>query len=231
MKKLLTECNCTNCKIKSIPISLLNDEELCKLCKNSINISFQKGEKIFKQGAFTTNIVFIKSGIVKIHLTGPLNKEEILKIDKGPIFVGLPSVFADKIHKYSVTSLTKTDACFINLASFNEFILKNGEFAYEILVILSKDTIEHFNRCVNKTQKQFTASTAETLLYFSNHIFNSDKFIIPLTRTEFGAYIGTTRETVTRIIHDFVDDNLISLEGKYINILNKNILEIISKTG
>jgi len=231
MEKIFKSCDCINCKIKSFPITLLNENELCKLCRNSISISFQKGERIFKQGAFTTNIVFIKSGIVKIHLTGPLNKEEILKIDKGPIFVGLPSVFADKIHKYSVTALTQTEACFINFASFNEFIFENGEFAHEILVILSKDTIDHFNRCVNKTQKQLTASTAETILYFSNHIFNSDKFILPLTRSEFGAYIGTTRETVTRIIHDFIDDNLIKLDGKKIIIKNKKILEKINKTG
>ncbi|MEA3318345.1 MAG: Crp/Fnr family transcriptional regulator [Bacteroidota bacterium] len=231
MIRSLKKCSCTTCKIKSIAISILSDKEICELCDNSIQISFLKGEKIFKQGAFTTNIVFIKSGIVKIHLTGPLNKEEILKIDKGPIFVGLPSVFADKIHKYSVTALTQTEACFINFATFKEFILHNGKFAHEILIIISRDTIEHFNRCVNKTQKQLTASTAETLLYFSNHIFHSDTINIPLTRTEFGAYIGTTRETITRIIHDFTDDNLIENNGKNIIIKNKKILEKISKTG
>lgn len=224
------ECQCIRCMVKAEPVSSLEDQEVKLLCDNSVNIEFKAGEKIIKQGAFTTNIVFIKSGLVKIHLTGPLKREEILKIEKGPTFAGIPSVFADRVHKYSVTALEDIDACFIDLNTFKNFIEKNGKFATEIIVTLSNDIISHFKRCVNKTQNQLTACFSEALIYFADYVFEKDEFQLPLTRSEFGAFIGTTRETVTRMFHDFAQDKIIEVKTKTIKILNKEILYKISNT-
>ncbi len=220
-----------SCMDKSVPVSVLSETELEVFCNNSVSIFFQKGEKIIKQGTFTRTITFIKSGIFKLHINGPLNRDEILKIGKGPTFVGIPDVFVSRIHNYSVSALTNTDACFIDFQGFIYLIEKNGQFATEILKTLSHHLLDHFSRCVHKTQKQLTAFLAEALLFFTDTIFESEEFEIPLTRSEFGAYIGTTRETVTKIIHDFTKDKIIEVNGRNIRILNKNILQKISNTG
>lgn len=224
------ENSCKDCAVKSSTVFSLNDEELDILCKNSTEIKFQKGERIIKQGAFTQNIVFIKSGIIKMHLTGPINKDEIMKIDKGPVFMGVPDVFANKIHTYSVTALSDTVACFVEFAGYKHLIQNNGKFALEIINTLSEAIVAHFQFCVSKIQKQLIASFAEALLYFSNYIFENDEFQIPLTRVEFGEYIGTTRETITKIIHDFSIDGIIEVDGKNIKIINKHLLYKISGT-
>jgi len=222
---------CKDCVVKSSPVYNLNDKEMDILCSNSTEIQFQKGERIIKQGTFTQNIVFVKSGIVKLHLTGPIQKDEILKIDKGPLFVGVPDVFANKVHSYSVTALNDTIACFIDFSGYKYLVENNGKFAEGVLEILSQTIVDHYVRCVNKIQKQLTAIFAEALLYFSDYIFESDTFKIPFTRSDFGAYIGTTRETVTKIIHDFSVDHIIEVDGKLIKILNKDMLRKISNAG
>ena len=164
-------------------------------------------------------------------MTGPIHKDEILKIDKGPLFVGVPDVFANKIHSYSVTALNETTACFINFSGYRYLIENNGTFAAEVMVVLSRTIVDHYVRCVNKIQKQLAAIFAEALLYFSDHIYESDAFKLPFTRAEFGAYIGTTRETITKIIHDFTIDHIIEVEGKNIRIINKTMLQKISSVG
>ncbi len=231
MKEINKENPCKDCTVKSSTVYNLNDEELEILCKNSIEILFEKGERIIKQGAFTQNIVFIKSGIVKLHLTGPIKKDEILNIWKGPVFVGVPDVFANKIHSYSITALSKTVACFIDYPGYEYLVKNNGKFALEVIKTLSTSAVNHYKRCVYKIQKQLTAIVAEALLYFADTIFEKDEFQIPLTRSEFGEYIGTTRETVTKIIHDLTKDNIINVEGRYIKLLNKKMLEKISNAG
>lgn len=231
MKQIVKTNPCKDCAVKSSTVFNLSDKELEILCNNSTEIQFQKGERIIKQGAFTQNVVFIKSGIIKLHLTGPTQKDEILKIDKGPLFVGVPDVFANKIHSYSVTALNDTIACFIDFSGYKHLIENNGKFATEVLVLLSRTIVEHYERCVNKFQKQLTAIFADALIYFSDYIFEDDNYKLPFTRTEFGAYIGTTRETVTKIIHDFTVDNIIEVDGKSIKILNKKMLQKISNAG
>ena len=231
MRDIHPDNSCKECAVKSSTVFNLNEEELDILCNKSTEIKFQKREKIIKQGTFTQNIVFIKSGIIKVHLTGPVNKDEILKIDKGPVFIGVPDVFANKIHTYSVTALDDKIACFIEFSGYKYLIQNNGKFALEIINTMSKGIVSHYKYCVNKMQKQLIASFSEALLYFSEYIFEKDEFQIPLTRVEFGEYIGTTRETITKIIHDFTVDNIIEVDGKNIKILNKKVLKKISAAG
>lgn len=222
---------CKDCAVKSSSVFNLNPQEMEMLCSNSVELRFQKGEKIIKQGTFTQNIVFVKSGIFKIHLSGPTGREEIMKIDKGPLFVGVSDVFANNTHSYSISALNDLAACFIDYARYKHLIENNGRFAMEVMRILSTNIVDNYSFFVNKVQKQLTAKLADALLYFSGNIFNSDVIDIPLTRTELGEYIGTSRESVTKIIHDFTEDGIISVEGKNIRLINKELLSRISQAG
>lgn len=225
------EIRCTDCIVKSIPAEKLTEEQLGILNNNCARISFKKGENIIKQGAFTTNIVYIKSGLVKEHMNGPNGKDEILKITKAPAYIGVPSVLAGRIHQYSCTALETTSVCFIDLHIFNELLITNTFFSRELILGLSRDLLQHFTKSVNQTQKQLPGSLAETLLYLSEKIYQSDSFNISLTRAELGAMIGTTRETVTRILREYTVNGLISIHGKKIKLLNKEMLQRISNAG
>jgi CRP-like cAMP-binding protein len=225
------ETGCIDCMVKSIPAGKLSGDQLATLSVNCARISFRARESIIKQGSFTTNIIYIKSGLVKEHVTGPNGKDEIIKITKAPAYIGVPSALGGRVHKYSCTALEPTSVCFIDLHVFNELLLTNAYFSRELILSLSKDLLEHYTKCVNKTQKQFHGSLAETLLYLSEKIYCSDSFKLSLTRADLGAMIGSTRETVTRILHEYTKDDLIRIDGKEIRILQKDMLQRISDAG
>ena len=224
------DCKCVECAFKSTPVSLLKEKELAALCNNCIHINFKAGENIIRQGAFTTNIAYMTSGLAKVHMEGSLNKDEIIKITKSPAFIGAPSVFSGRVFHYSVTSLTDSKVCFIDYPVFEKLVLENGEFAKELIKELSNDLIKQFHSCVNKTQKRLNAYIAEVLLYFAESIFENDEFNLTLSRSEFAQLVGSTRETVTRILHDFTVDGLITMDGKSFKILNSELLNKISRT-
>ncbi len=201
------------------------------LSSNCARISFKKGENIIKQGAFSTNIVYIKSGLVKEHMRGPNGHDQIIKITKAPAYIGVPSALGGKIHHYSCTALEPTSVCFIDLHVFHELILTNPYFSRELILGLSKDLLEHFTHSVNRTQKQLHGSLAEVLLYLSDRIYGSDSFKMSLTRAELAAMIGTTRETVTRILHEYTENGTIGIQGKRVSIMDKSMLQRISDAG
>ncbi len=225
------EVKCSDCIVKSIPAEKLTKEELNLLNNNCAKISFKKGENIIKQGAFTTNIVYIKSGLVKEHMKGLNGKDEILKIARAPAYAGVPSALGGRAHKYSCTAIEAASVCFIDIHVFNELLLTNSYFSRELIINLSRDLLDHFTRCVNKTQKQLHGSMAEAILYLSDKIYMSDSFTLSLTRTELGALIGTSRETVTRILHEYTENGFISVQGKTLKILRKEMLQRISDAG
>ena len=88
-------CNCLNCDNKFCAFSILDKKEIEMLCNNHAEVNFKKREIIIKQGALTTNVVYLKSGLVKEHMTGPNKKEEILKIIRSPFFFGIHSLLVN----------------------------------------------------------------------------------------------------------------------------------------
>lgn len=80
-------------------------------------------------------------------------------------------------------------------------------------------------------QKQARGNIAAFLLELSNVIFESDNFTLPLSQSEVGNLVDTTRESVSRMLTEFDKDEIIRMRGKEITILNKELLKLISKNG
>ena len=65
---------CKFCNLKSVAAQKLNDKEIGELNSNCSEARFKTGDIIIKQNALSTNVVYIKSGLVKIHVKGPIRK-------------------------------------------------------------------------------------------------------------------------------------------------------------
>ncbi|GET28740.1 Crp/Fnr family transcriptional regulator [Prolixibacter sp. SD074] len=226
----MNQCLCQNCKIRSAAANYLSLDELDLLGKRSVEVEFEKDEVIFKQDAFSTNIVYLREGLVKLTMRGH-NREQILKIVKAPTYMGIPTTLGDKINNYSAIALTDVACCFIDRSTFKDFVETNGKFAYEILTVLSKFELHQFHRCANHIQTQVTGRVAGMLLDFSRNLYQSNHFQLSLTRNDLADLLGTSRETISRILTDFVMDKLIEVKGKDITILNDERLEKINLAG
>lgn len=221
---------CLACPFMSSAAKKLSENELSLMGDNCAQASFKKGNTIFKQGIFSSNIVYLKEGIVQLHIDGPTN-EQIIKITKGPTYLGIPTTLDEKYNRYSATALTEVKACFINIDTFKKFIQENGQFAYEIILDLCKNEVNLFNKCVNRVQKHIRGRVADAILFFAHEIFENEHFILPLTRSELGNFVASTRETVSRILAELNNEKIIILKGKDIQINDLKRLEMISKAG
>jgi CRP/FNR family transcriptional regulator len=222
--------DCKHCPFNSRATATLSDENFQQLTDNHLELRFGKGDSIIKQGMFSTNVVFLRHGLVKIHLNGPYH-EQIVRLVKAPSYLGLPTTFGDKVNQYSVTAVTEVEVCFIDINIFRKILNQNRDFSNEIILELSKNELDSFRRCANRTQKQIRGNMADILLEFSGKIFGSNTFTLPLTQTELAGMIDTSRESVSRVLTEFDKDGIIKLTGKKIEILNQKSLLMISQNG
>ena len=221
---------CKLCEIKSKAASKLSDEQIEKLSFNCALVKFRKGDSLIKQGMFSTNVAYLRSGLAKIHIKGPYH-EQIVRIVKAPTYLGLPTTFGDKINQYSVTVIEEAEACFIDIDTFRDLLKANHDFSYEIMLELCRNELEVFHRCANRTQKQMRGKIADVLLEMSDRIYNSDIFSIPVNQEEIGNLVDSSRESVSRVLTEFERDSIIRISGKKIEILNKKTLLLISANG
>ncbi len=222
--------NCTDCKIRSVAENFLSNDEFGSLESNSAEVSFKKGEIIIKQNALSLNVVYLRSGLVKIHMAGPA-KEKILRLVKAPSYLGIPTTLGNKINNYSVTALQDTSVCFIDANFFKMLIAGNGQFASEIILELCKNELFDQQRTVNQEQKQLPGRIADTFLCMSERLFDNDEFEVPLSRNELADLIGTTRESLSRVLGQFCKENIISLDGKIMKIIDRPKLQQICDLG
>jgi len=222
--------DCRLCPMKTKATTMLSDCSLDQLSNNHLELKLKKGDSIIKEGTYSTNVIFLRTGLAKIHLAGPYN-EQIVKIVKAPSYLGLPTTFGSKINQYSVTAITEAEVCYIDLQVFLSILDENKEFTHEIIQEFCKNELESFHRCANRTQKLIRGNMADALLDFSDKIFKSDSFILPLSQTEFANLVDTSRESVSRVLSEFDKDGIIRLSGRKIDILNKKSLIMISQNG
>ena len=226
----MNNIDCRLCKFKSTAASHLKSDELDSLRSNCAQVNFKTGDTIIKQHALSSNIIYIKTGFVKIHMEGP-ERESILRISKAPTYLGIPTTMGDRINHYSATALTDTMVCFIDLSAFRKFIYRNGRFAYEILLDRCKSDLDHFHRFVNLTQKHLNGRIADALLNFADNLFENDEIEMIINRSEFADLVGSSRESVSRVLNQFQEEGLIIMKDTKIFLKNRKSLEIISKNG
>ena len=221
---------CQLCNLKSTAAQKLSENEICLLGENCATVHFREGDLILRQNAFSTNVAYIKTGMVKIHIKGPL-REKIMRITKAPAYLCLPSTFGDKINHFSATAIEPTTVCFIDITVFKKFIHENGDFAYQIILDLSKSQLQSLQNCLSNAQKQNIGRVADAILFFAKEIYNSNTFNLPISRQELADLTGITRESASRILTDFHKEKILEIDSRKITVLNELLLKQISEKG
>jgi CRP-like cAMP-binding protein len=226
----MEESICKFCNLKSTAAQMLNEIEIGLLQNNCARAHFSAGDNIIKQDALSTNVVYVKTGLVKIHIKGPI-RERIMKIVKAPTYLCLPSTFGDKINHFSATAIEETMVCFIDVTVFKQFIYTNGDFAFQIILDMSKGELQNFHNCLNNAQKQNIGRIADAILFFADQIYKSSTFALPVSRQDLADLTGITRESASRILTNFHNEKILAINGRKITILNETLLRQISVKG
>lgn len=225
MKNECIDCECvlrSSVNMKDCQIEMLDGHHAV--------VKFKKGDSIIKQGVFSTNVIYLRKGMAKIHIAGP-SREQIVRLVKAPTYLGLPTTFGDKINQYSVTAVLDSEVCFIDLEVFKRLLGENKEFSSFILMELCKSELEAYRRCASRTQKQISGNLADVLLEFSENLFGADQFTLPLSQSDIGNWVDAGRESINRALSGFIQDGIIQMQGRQVTITDKKMLKMISQNG
>lgn len=223
--------NCKDCLDKSCATEKLAIDELELITANRYISEISRKTNILNSGFPTSHIIYLRSGLVKEYLIKPDNKEQILQIILPHSYLGLTSLFGDKINHYSYTALTDLKVCYIDIDVFTQMIKSNGNFAFEILSSVGRESLSNFHRFIAQSNKKTYGRIADLLIYFSRVVFSSTKFQIPLTRHEVADMVGTSRESTGRVLTKFNEEGIITISGKKVVIHDIKKLEKISRLG
>lgn len=211
--------------------SYLDEKSIEQLCDNKEEQAFRKGEIINLEGEKITNFKYLKSGLVKLYRRTSTGDEQVITITKPFEFVSNMSIFSEERYQYSVSALEDSVVCTVDLGFIKNLFLSNGPFAMGLLTKISNINDKIIRQTLDIRQKNLIGRVAFVLLYFTNEIYNSRVFDLPVSRKEIADYIGMSTANVIRTLSDFKKEGIIRIFGKTIEIVDLARLEVISRRG
>ena len=224
-------CVCESCEFRDVVFSYLDDSSIEELCNNKEEQSFRKGEVINHEGEKIINFKYHKSGLVKLYRRTSTGEEQVITITRPFEFVSYMSIFSAEKYQYSVSALEDSVVCLVKLEFIKELFMRNGGFAMGLLSKISMINDKIISQTLDIRQKNLIGRVTFVLLYFTNDIYNSRVFDLPVSRKEIADYIGMSTANVIRTMSDFKKEGIIRVFGKTIEVVDLNKLEVISKRG
>ncbi|MDG1804592.1 Crp/Fnr family transcriptional regulator [Flavicella sp.] len=222
--------NCHQCIVKEFnSLRALSSEELKCVSSHKNEMSFKKGDVIFKEGMMLNGVYCIKEGKCKLTKLSPNGKEQIVKFIKNGDMLGYRSVLGEEPVNLSVVALEDMEACFIPKKDIFDSIQHNKDFSKDMFKVVCHDLKDANSTIANMAQKTVRERLADTLL-FLDETFGEDEdgnINIKLSREEIANVIGTATESAIRLLSDLKKGNIISLTGKKIKIVNESALKKI----
>lgn len=208
----------------------LSAEELDFINKNKTTVRYTKGETIIKQSAFAPHVLFVNSGLVKVYIENG-KKQLGLKLAKKGDFLAFESVFGAKKYKYSAQSLCDTTVCMIDSNALKELLVNNSGFALQITSRNYNEEKNLLDIIHNICFKQMRGKLASALIYFTGDDFKDENVFQFLTRQDIADFASITLESAIRFLKEFEKEQLIKIDGRQIEVLNREKLINLCEIG
>jgi CRP/FNR family transcriptional regulator len=217
--------------LKGLFFDKLEGKQLDIICSHKAEKEFRQGETIIKEGTIIRDFAYLKSGLVKLFRSDMKGREQIITIAKPFDYVSLLSVFSNPRYNYSVSALEDSVTCNLSMKEIKSLVQENGDLALNLLSKMSKVADKIILDTLEIRRKHLRGRVAFLLLYFSQEVYFSHEFDLPLSRKEMADYVGMTTENVIRSLSELRKDGILKIYGKTIQIVNLETLNSIASFG
>ena len=231
MRTILEIDNDFICDIQAPCFQMLMPEEVDLVRGSKTQVLFRKGDILTKQGAFTSYVLFIISGLVKQYIEGDNNKSHNLRIIRPGEFVGLSAVFTKNTFQYSSVALTDCQVFLIEKEAVVKVIKQNGMFGFTMITRYCQQNADLFDSLRMVLYKQMNGRISDTLLYIDSLKAENPEIFQLLSRKDMADFAGISTESAVKLLKSFEKDGLIELNEKDILIINHDGLREISRKG
>jgi CRP/FNR family transcriptional regulator, cyclic AMP receptor protein len=206
----------------------LDDRELGSLAAVAKTRRYAKDDVIFHADESGDVFCVIREGKVKITMISPEGKEIILSMLGPGDFFGEMALLDDAPRSATVVAVEPLDVVTIFRNDFLEILRENFSITLKVMAELSRRVRRMSNRIESLATMDVYGRLARYFLDLAQSQGKElDNGFVAVTRPTHQAIantIGTSRETVSRLIHDLMRQDLLVSEGKTV-YLSKNALE------
>lgn len=222
--------DCLICKLRhagffcDLPKGSLEELEKIKYAN-----AYPQGAVLFVEGQAPRGVYIICSGRVKLTTTSRDGKTLMLRIAQAGEVLGLHAAVSGKPYELTAETLQPSQLDFVKRDDFLRFLQHHADACLHAAQHLSQNCQSAYEliRSLGLSHS-VSEKLARLLLEWASdgdHTQEGIRIKVSLTHEEIAQLIGTSRETVTRVLGEFRDKDLAALRGSTLVIRNKAALE------
>ncbi|WP_288184812.1 Crp/Fnr family transcriptional regulator [uncultured Sporomusa sp.] len=215
--------------LKHLPIfEELAPADLAAIDNVTVERRYKKNMIIFMEGEPGEGFHYVKSGKVKIVKMAQDGREHIINI------LGPGEVFAEVLlfnrGPYPATSVALEDSVIgiIKNVELENVVVDNPRIALHIIRVMNKKLLHAQMKIKTLALSDTFARTAQILgrlaQQYGREVTGGIRIDIDMTRQDLANLVGTTRETVSRVLSSMKKDKVIDLAEQQIIILDEQRL-------
>lgn len=199
---------------------LLPDEDLDLLKKFMMQKSYPKGKDIFVEGTYPKGVYILDKGKLKIYQKTFEGSQQILNIHVQGEIVGYRPLLCDEKYPVTATAIDDCKISFIPKKHFFTAIQKSSLFSNILLKYLSYEFTVWVNTISNLKQHTVKERLFLNLLILIEKYRTKKTWPVEITlsRADLAALIGTSNETLARLLKILRNEKLIATRGRTIII-------------
>ncbi len=215
--------------------SFENDTVLANLPKNMVSlieekkiyIKLKKKQVLFYESTIPTGVYILRSGKVKKYATGLNGKEHIFYLAKENEILGYHCLLSNETYAHTTACLTDCTFDLIPKSVFLTMIENDREMLYRLLRSISHEFGVFTNNTRILAQHSVRERTALSIIKLEK--FFNENGMIKLSRKDHSSIVGTSIESLVRVLHDFKEEGAIELRESM--IVTKDMKKLVKASN
>jgi len=221
---------CKDCTLSELCLPLgLNDAEVGALDKAiKRRRMLKKGELLYRFGDPLRSLYAVKCGAVKTTGLMEDGRAQVTGFYLPGELLGFDAINADE-HPCSAEALEATEVCEIPFPDLELLAMQVPGLQHQLFKIMSREIVHEEQHLMMLGRMTAEERLATCLLSFSRRQArlgqSANKLHLSMSRQDIGDYLGLALETVSRLFSRFQEEGAISVQGRNIELLDKDCLK------
>jgi CRP/FNR family transcriptional regulator len=209
----------------------LNPEEMSKLDRViSTRRRIKRGTALFSNGDRFTSLFAVRSGFFKTCVTTADGRDQVTGFQMTGEIIGLDGIVNDH-HSCDAIALEDAEVCVMPFDQVEELSREFTTLQHHVHKIMSREIVRDHSVMLLLGSMRAEERLAAFLLNLVQRLhargFSQSEVILRMTREEIGSYLGMKLETVSRTFSKFVDEGIIEVKQRYVQIKDTDGLKRI----
>jgi CRP-like cAMP-binding protein len=205
-----------------INAALTESPELNALVASATTEKYAGGEIIFHANQIPKGVYVLLKGKVKVFQRIPTGTDQVMNIHIAGEIIGYRAVVSNERYAVNATAIEPCSLAFIPKKDFVSLLESSPSFAQLLLRYLSREFTVWVNTVSILTHQTVKERLLLNLLILVIKYQDGSKWPVKLTlqKTDVASLIGTSKETLARVLKTLKEEGLIAAKGGRIQINN-----------